>query len=92
MKIEEIAQLLKALGHPVRLRIVEALLKEKRCVNDIKELLNARQPNISQHLYILKANKIVDCHREGKMRCYFLRKPELLRSLLEVFEGKKAIR
>ena len=87
MKIEEITEVLKALAHPIRFMIVEELLKEEKCVGDIKELLNVRQPNISQHLYILRANKIVDCRREGKMRCYFLRKPEFMRNLLEILRG-----
>ena len=88
MKTEEITEFLKALGHPTRLMIVEELLREEKCVNDITELLNVRQPNISQHLYILKASNIVDCKREGKMKCYFLQKPELIKNLVEILRGK----
>ena len=43
MKTEEITELLKALGHPTRLMIVEELLMGEKCVNDITELLIARE-------------------------------------------------
>ena len=89
MKTEKIAGLLKALAHPTRLMIVEELLRREKCVNDITELLNLRQPNISQHLYILKANNIVNCKREGKMKCYFLENPELIRDLVDILRENK---
>ena len=89
MKTEEIAELLKALGHPTRLMIVEELLMGEKCVNDITELLNVRQPNISQHLYILKASNIVNYKREGKRKCYFLQKPELIKNLARILRGNE---
>ena len=89
MKTEEITELLKALAHPTRLMIVEELLRGEKCVNDITELLKVRQPNISQHLYILKASNIVNCKREGKMKCYFLRKPELIKNLVGILRGNE---
>ena len=89
MKTEEITEFLKALGHPTRLMIVEELLRGEKCVNDITELLNVRQPNISQHLYILKASRIVNCKREGKMKCYFLQKPGLIKNLVGILRGNE---
>ena len=89
MKTEEITEFLKALGHPTRLMIVEELLRGEKCVNDITELSNVRQPNISQHLYILKASRIVNCKREGKMKCYFLQKPGLIKNLVGILRGNK---
>ncbi|MCK4348831.1 MAG: winged helix-turn-helix transcriptional regulator [Thermoplasmatales archaeon] len=91
MKTGEIAEILKALAHPTRFMIVEELLKTEKCVTDITELLNVRQPNISQHLYILKANHIVNCKREGKMKCYFLEKPELIRDLVRLLREHKGM-
>jgi len=89
MKTKKITELLKALSHPTRLMIVEELLKKEKCVNDITDLLNVRQPNISQHLYILKANHIVDWKREGRMRCYHLENPELIKSLVDMLRKNK---
>ena len=49
------ARLAKALGHPVRIAIVEHLLKVGKCIcNDIVDKLSLAQPTISQHLKELK--------------------------------------
>jgi len=77
------AQIFKALSHPIRLLIVEKLLEGEKCVNDIQELFDVSQPNISQHLNILKFSGIVDFRQEGNLRCYFLKEPEKIRKLLQ---------
>ncbi|MBN1223466.1 MAG: winged helix-turn-helix transcriptional regulator [Candidatus Aminicenantes bacterium] len=76
------AQILKALGHPIRLNIVEVLLEGERCVNDIKDLFGATQPNISQHLNILKFSGILDYRQDKNLRCYFLKNPEKIKQLV----------
>lgn len=80
------AQLFKALAHPTRLIIVEKLLEEEKCVNDIKELLNISQPNISQHLNILKYSGIVDFRQQGNLRCYFLKEPGKIKKLIQALK------
>ena len=80
------AQLFKALGHPVRLLIVEKLLEKEQCVNDIQELVKVSQPNISQHLNILRFSGIVDFRQEGNLRCYFLNDPQNMKKILEALE------
>ena len=77
------AQLFKALSHPSRLMIVESLLKEEKCVNDIQQLLSTSQPNISQHLNILRFSGIVDFRQEGNLRCYFLKDPQRMKKLIQ---------
>jgi len=42
-------------------------------VNDIKDLFDATQPNISQHLNILKYSGIVNDRQDKNLRCYFLK-------------------
>ena len=55
----EIAILMKALGHPARIAIIEHLLKIDSCVcNDIVNEIPLSQPTISQHLKELKNAKI----------------------------------
>lgn len=77
------AQLFKALAHPIRLLIVENLIEEEKCVNDIHDLVNVSQPNISQHLNILRFSGIVDFRQKGNLRCYFLKDPERLKQLIQ---------
>ena len=77
------AQLFKALAHPSRIQIVEELLHGEKCVLEIKDLLSISQPNISQHLNILKYSGVVDFRKQGSLRCYYLLEPERMRTLLE---------
>lgn len=68
-------ELLKVVAHPVRIRILEELLKGVKCVSDFEEFLELRQPNISQHLSLLRHFRIVDYYMDGRLRCYFLVDP-----------------
>jgi ArsR family transcriptional regulator len=80
------AQIFKALAHPTRLLIVEKLLEKEQCVNDIQELVNVSQPNISQHLNILRFSGIVDFRQKGNLRCYFLKEPQKIKELIRVLK------
>lgn len=66
------AELLKTLGHPIRLRIIEVLINNKSCVKNIWETLGLPQATISQHLVALKNKGIVSSKRDGVMMCYQL--------------------
>ncbi len=77
------AQVFKALAHPIRLHIVEILLEDEKCVNDIRDLFDATQPNISQHLNILKYSRIVDFRQSGNLRCYYLQNPEEIKRIIQ---------
>lgn len=87
--LKEKTNFLKMLAHPTRLMILEELAKGVKCVNDIEELLEIRQPNISQHLAILRHSGFVDFYQNGKKRCYFLTKTETIRTIVN---GLKKIR
>lgn len=86
---KEKAIFLKMLAHPTRLMILEKLVKGVKCVNDIEELLEVRQPNISQHLAMLRHGGLVDFYQKGKKRCYFLADLEMIKFILK---GLKKIR
>jgi ArsR family transcriptional regulator len=81
------AQILKALAHPIRLYIVEILLKGETCVNDLKELFDVTQPNISQHLNVLRYSGVADFRQDGNLRCYFLIDPERIKLLIQIVKG-----
>lgn len=78
---KEKANILKMLAHATRLMILEELAEGTKCVNDIEELLEVRQPNISQHLAMLRHSGLVDFSQKGKKRCYFLTRPEMIRTI-----------
>jgi DNA-binding transcriptional ArsR family regulator len=66
------AGLLKALSHPVRLKIVEVLIGGELCVKRLGEILDIPQPTVSQHLSRLKAAGLVESERRGHLVCYRL--------------------
>ncbi len=86
MEKEKQAQTLKALAHPIRLVIVEKLLEGERCVNEIKDLFGSTQPNISQHLNILKFSGIVDFRKNGNLRCYYLKECEKIKKIIQAIK------
>lgn len=80
---KEKASILKMLAHTTRLMILEELVKGVKCVNDIEKLLEVRQPNISQHLAMLRHSGLVDFYQKGKKRCYFLTGPKMIRTIIK---------
>ena len=67
------AALCKALGHPARIRIVEHLKTENRCIcGQIVEILPLAQSTVSQHLKVLKESGLVRGEVEGPRTCYCL--------------------
>lgn len=80
------AEIFKALSHPIRLHIVELLLDGEKCVNDIRDFFQVTQPNISQHLNILKYTGIVDFRQEKNLRCYYLKEPGIINKIVKALE------
>jgi len=69
--LEDYAEKLKALGHPVRLKLVLGLMYNEECnVSKICDGLNIPQATTSQHLAILKSKGILECERRGTTVCY----------------------
>ena len=70
-KQNAVATLLKAMGHPARVAIIEYLLKVDSCIcGDIVNELPLAQQTISQHLKELKNANIIKGTIEGTAICY----------------------
>ena len=72
------AEILKALGQPTRLRILEILREGERCVCEMLPLLNEEQANVSKHLAILRQAGIVEFRKEGVSSYYKIKNKEVL--------------
>jgi DNA-binding transcriptional ArsR family regulator len=59
------AALCQTLANPVRLRILNALADEEKSVNQLVELLQIPQANVSQHLAVLRERNMVVTRRDG---------------------------
>jgi DNA-binding transcriptional ArsR family regulator len=67
------AEILKAMGHPTRLAILDILQRGEECVCRICPALESSQPNVSKHLAILKRAGILESREEGTMTFYWVR-------------------
>lgn len=85
--LETHAAVFKALGHPVRLKMVTHLLRADTCnVNKMVEYLNIPQPTVSQQLSVLKTSGIINCHKDGVNTCYRVTNDQV-RRLLAVLQN-----
>jgi len=87
-KFEDVAELLKVIGHPIRLTILTGLLDKKSCVKDIWDCLGLPQATVSQHLSILKNKKILGSKKVGVKREYFV-EDEFVKNILKIIINKK---
>ena len=67
------AQILQAVGQPIRLAIIDLLKDGEYCVCDIAKALGAERSNISRHLAVLSNSGIVQCRKRGVKMVYSLR-------------------
>lgn len=86
-----LAPIFRALGHPTRLGILRRALEGPLCVGELQDELGCSQPNISQHLAVLRDRGVVAPERAGTRVCYRLadeRIGELLRLAAEIFDAE----
>ena len=77
------AAFFRALAHPVRIRILELLIKGEKSVQELQEVLGVDQPVVSQQLAVLRSTNIVSGRKEGVSVRYTVRDP-LIGDLLNV--------
>lgn len=82
----ELAELLKLLAHPDRLRLIEELRLGERDVTGISEALGIPSTRVSQHLAPLRAYRLVEERREGRNHFYRLTRPGLAAWIVEALE------
>jgi DNA-binding transcriptional ArsR family regulator len=82
------ADFFKALGHPVRVRILEILRHGGRSVQELQQALQLDQAIVSQHLARLRAKNVVEARKDGMTMRYTVRDPavgELLDVARQIF-------
>jgi ArsR family transcriptional regulator len=75
------AELFKALSHPGRIKMLEALRAGEKTVGELQALLDDEPGSASQHLALLRARDIVVGRKEGNNIFYSVRDPLLFRIL-----------
>lgn len=69
------AQFFRALAHPVRIKILEILVRGDRSVQELQKALKLNQPVVSQQLAVLRNRGIVTSQKLGLSVRYSLRDP-----------------
>jgi len=68
--------------------ILESLCKGPRCVADINALIAIPQPHLSQHIAALREARLIACHVNGSLRCYYILKPTLVKQLIRLISDE----
>ncbi len=79
------SEILKVLGHPIRLKIVAGLMSQSCNVKKIWECLSLPQATVSQHLALLKNKNIISGNREGVEVYYKVTSPEAIKIICAIF-------
>ena len=84
------ADFFKALAHPVRIRLLELLVRGEYSVQHLHTTLRIDQPLVSQQLGILRAKNVVSARKDGRTVLYTVRDPllgDLLKVAREIFNN-----
>ncbi len=73
-RYEARAKIIKALAHPARLFMVDALAEQgEKCVCELTDLIGSDMSTVSRHLAVLKGAGILEDEKRGSMVYYRLR-------------------
>jgi DNA-binding transcriptional ArsR family regulator len=78
---QKVAEVLKAVAHPVRLQIVAALEHQALCVADIMEAVGGKQAMTSQQLNMMRNRGVLEARREGNKVFYSIANPNEIKLL-----------
>jgi ArsR family transcriptional regulator len=84
---DRLSKKFKALAHPARLRLLVRLIREDCCVSEIEDCLSISQPNVSQHLKVLKQAGIIRGKRDKRRICYRI-SDEWVRDLIKSISSR----
>jgi ArsR family transcriptional regulator len=88
-ELERMAARFKLLGEPMRLKILQAVCREPRSVNDIVAATGSTQANVSKHLALLAAGGVLTRKKEGQC-VYYSMKNQLVMKLCKLVHSKPA--
>ncbi len=94
------ASVCQILANPTRLKILNALRDREMAVAELARRVGTSMPNLSQHLAILKARRVVLTRREGVTIYYRIANPKILRAFdimrqvlfEQLSEGRRLVR
>ena len=83
---EHVAEVLKAVAHPVRLQIIELLEKKEMCVGEIVDAVGGKQAITSQQLNMMKDKGVLSCRRDGAKVYYRIENKNVIKLLYCIYD------
>jgi ArsR family transcriptional regulator len=77
--LERVAHTLKAVAHPLRLRIIELLEHRELCVSELIDRLGSKPAVTSQQLGLMKDRGVLESRRDGNRVYYRVSNPNVVR-------------
>lgn len=90
-QIRDISKLIKSISHPIRFKILCLLQDNEMSVSDLKDELHTTSSNITQHLNILRNQKIIDYRKDANFiynRITDWRIIELIRKMRQLYTSQ----
>ncbi len=78
---EHVAEIMKAVAHPVRLQIIELLETKEMCVGDIVEAVGGKQAITSQQLNMMRDKGVLGSRRDGAKVYYRIENRNVIKLL-----------
>jgi len=75
--LERTAAILRCLGHPLRLRLLQAIGPDSRSVSELQAHTGEAQATVSRQLAVLRARQVVAAHRDGVNVFYRIIEPRV---------------
>jgi len=75
------SEVLKALGQPTRLKILELLRNGERCICEIVPAINGEQSNISRHISVMQKSNLITTRKDGVKVMVKVRDPRIFEIL-----------
>jgi len=82
----EACKLLKALANPDRLLLLCQMTQGELCVRELEQLLNIKQPTLSQQLTVLREEQLVHTRRVGKQIFYSIASKQAMAVMQVLYE------
>ncbi len=86
--LNDAAEMLKVMGHPLRIRIAHFLEAGEQNVGDIAQAINASQSTTSQHLRAMRVRGLLDSRRDATNVFYSIARPEVYKIIQCIREGQ----
>lgn len=80
---KELAELMKIVSHPDRLRLIEEMRTGERDVSTLANTLDLPQSRVSQHISLMRAHRLLEETRDGRRHLYSLKQPRIADWILE---------